>query len=93
MTLTNDTHIRRRNVGVPGGVPALETSREERTVYETFDNMEEAVKLIKSLLGFTAGFFDIQAVVNDLSFTDGRITYIDLDDPRMEKILERHFIG
>lgn len=64
-----------------------------RTVYETFNNMEEAVNLIKMLLGFTAGFFDLQGIVKDLSFTDGRTTYIDLDDPRMESILERHFIG
>ena len=70
-----------------------ETRREEETVYETFDNMEEAVNLMKMLLGFTAGFFDLNGVVKELSFTDGRTTYIDLDDPRMESILERHFIG
>ena len=62
-------------------------------MYETFKSASEAVHLLKSLLGFIAGFFDLEAVVKDLSFTDGRITYIDLDDPRLESILERHFIG
>lgn len=62
-------------------------------MYETFTSIGEAVHLLKSLLGFTAGFFDLEAVVRDLAFTDGRTTYIDLDDPRLEAILERHFIG
>ena len=62
-------------------------------MYETFKSTSEAVHLLKLLLGFTAGFFDLEGVVKDLSFTDGRTTYIDLDDPRLESILERHFIG
>ncbi len=62
-------------------------------MYETFTSIGEAVHLLKSLLGFTAGFFDLEGIVKELSFTDGRTTYIDLDDPRLESILERHFIG
>ena len=62
-------------------------------MYEKYNSIGEAVHLLKSLLGFTAGFFDLEGVVRDLAFTDGRITYIDLDDPRLESILERHFLG
>lgn len=41
----------------------------------------------------TKGMYETFNSIGDLAFTDGRTTYIDLDDPRLESILERYFIG